>query len=103
MTLFDDVPTVDRRHAPEELERVKSSLAAPICRALIRFRKEGGEFRSEQLYEAVRAEVPCAPASVDRILRALRDSGEVSYAVLNRRESLYRVDFVIRRRGDGLA
>jgi hypothetical protein len=47
------------------------------------------QFHAADLREYVAAVHPTAPASADRILRALRQEGRISYVVLNRRASLY--------------
>lgn len=38
--------------------------------------------------------IASAPASTDRVLRMVRKSGEASYRVLNRAESLYQIESV---------
>ena len=54
---------------------------------------KGAEFRMPELLGYVRRRFPhSAPASVDRLLRQLRLDGKVDYTVVNRRQSLYRVD-----------
>tara|TARA_R110000751_G_scaffold67817_4_gene138216 strand:- start:1004 stop:1321 length:318 start_codon:yes stop_codon:yes gene_type:complete len=52
------------------------------------------EFRADDLRRAVHAELGCAPGSSDRILRTLRQSGELSYSVVSRSRSLYRIEWV---------
>ena len=52
------------------------------------------EFRADDLRRAVHAELGCAPGSADRILRTLRQSGELSYSVVSRSRSLYRIEWV---------
>jgi hypothetical protein len=52
------------------------------------------EFRADDLRRAVHAELGCAPGSSDRILRTLRQAGELSYSVVSRSRSLYRIEWV---------
>jgi hypothetical protein len=69
------------------LSRVRSTLAAPIlafCRARV-----GGEFHMAELVAAIGAHA--SPDSPSRILRDLRQRGEVEYVVVSRAASLYRV------------
>lgn len=84
-TLFDPIQR-------EEIARVSSAIGKTII-AFLRARLNNGlwEFRADELREWVAARHPGAPASADRILRALRQSGQISYTVLNRRASLYRI------------
>lgn len=52
-------------------------------------------FTSEELRAYVIKHAPeSAPASSDRILRDLRQKGELSYTLLSRSESLYQVNSV---------
>ena len=46
-------------------------------------------FRAEALRYVCEASGLMAPASADRILRALRQAGKINYVVLSRRGSLY--------------
>ncbi len=48
-------------------------------------------FRMSELTEYVASEVPSAPASPDRILRLLRKEGRLSYEVVDRAGSLYKI------------
>lgn len=83
--------------APAERQRVLSRIGAAVlafCRA--RLEQRGGEFHADDLRRAITAAALCAPASPDRILRALRQSGHLDYAVVDRRASLYRVTRVTR-------
>ena len=50
---------------------------------------DGATFHAQELRDFVAAKVPVAPSSPDRIMRDMRQSGQISYVVLNRRESLY--------------
>lgn len=52
----------------------------------------GQMFYADQLRKWVESRCgPTAPGSADRVLRDLRQKGSVSYAVVNRAKSLYRV------------
>jgi hypothetical protein len=52
----------------------------------------GQTFRLAELTAHVQKHEPnCAPGSPDRILRALRQTGEIRYELVNRSQSLYRV------------
>lgn len=84
-TLFDPLQSV-------EFARVHGAIGTTIL-AFLRARLNNGlwEFRADELREWVSARHPGAPASADRILRALRQTGQVSYRVINRRQSLYRI------------
>lgn len=85
-------PTLFDPEQREQIGRVQSAIGHSII-AFLRARLNNGvwEFRADELREWVAARHPGAPASADRILRALRQSGQISYSVLNRRKSLYRI------------
>lgn len=74
------------------MERVTSAIGRAVL-AFCRVRLAHGEpqFHADDLRSFVLRAHPTAPASADRILRALRRAGQVSYQVVNRRQSLYRV------------
>jgi hypothetical protein len=71
-----------------EFARVSSRIAKSIvefCEA-----RSGQTFHADELRAHVAQKCgPSAPGSADRILRSLRQSGHVRYALLNRRQSLY--------------
>lgn len=48
----------------------------------------------EEMVRHIRARLGIAPDSPSRILRALRQAQMIDYTVVNRRQSLYRVDRV---------
>ncbi|HKW13639.1 MAG TPA: hypothetical protein VJS69_04050 [Candidatus Krumholzibacteria bacterium] len=85
-------PTLFDPEQREQIARVQSAIGHSIL-AFLRARLNNGvyEFCADELREWVAARHPGAPASADRILRALRQAGQVSYLVVNRRASLYRV------------
>jgi Fe2+ or Zn2+ uptake regulation protein len=69
-----------------ELNRVRA-IVGPI---ILAFRETHTIFHAENLRTYVLERAPqIAPASPDRILRALRQEGVLDYVVLNRRQSLY--------------
>jgi hypothetical protein len=76
--------------APNELSRVSDRLNSAIiefCR-----RHTDKEFRMDDLRQYVNdCSILCAPASPDRILRHLRQSGKVVYELVSRPKSLYRI------------
>lgn len=78
----------------EELQRVTSVIARTILR-FCRVRLAAGhqEFHADDLRRYVGEQLaePSAPASADRILRDLRQRGVVTYEVVDRRASLYRL------------
>jgi hypothetical protein len=93
---FDFFARPPRRPRPasnaEHLQRVSSRIGASVmefCRPRV-----GQEFHMEQLVRHIRARLGIAPDSPSRILRALRQNKCLDYTVVNRRQSLYRVDRV---------
>jgi hypothetical protein len=88
-------PTLFDAEQPTELARVTGATAGAILKFLRRRMANGFvEFHADDLRGAVACEVPIAPGSADRILRDLRRAGVVSYVVVNRAQSLYRVTAV---------
>ena len=80
----------------EERARVKSRIGSLI---LLFFRQNRNlTFRMEDLrrYVELRMQGYIAPASTDRIVRHLRQRGELNYEVVSRHRSLYRILPVIR-------
>lgn len=77
---------------PENLERVKSKIGLLVLGFLDeRLRTGKPEFVISELHEWIRQRATTAPASPDRILRALRAEGRCHYRVIDRRASRYRV------------
>lgn len=76
-----------------ELDRVSSRIRGAIlefCRARL-----GQQFFADELRAHVEQQCgKTAPGSADRILRALRQDGELAYRVINRRKSLYLIEGV---------
>lgn len=78
-----------RTEQAAQLARVSANLGDRIvefCRARV-----GQTFRAAELHAACAGS---APASADRVLRALRREGRIGYVVESRSGSLYRVEFV---------
>lgn len=73
----------------EQLNRVRSKVALAILEFFGTL-QHGDTFHAQQLRDHVASLVPVAPASPDRILRDMRQRGELDYEIVNRRESLYR-------------
>ena len=70
----------------ENLERVRSKIAG----AILSFRRGREMFYIQELHDYVAERYPVAPASADRVLRALRRDGYLNYQVINRANSYYR-------------
>lgn len=76
----------------EHLERVTVRIGAAILAFCRDHRERGRRFYMDELRAFVEAHAgSVAPASPDRVLRQLRQSGRVQYRVVSRRESLYEV------------
>ena len=85
-------PTLFDIEQPAHLERVGGVIADAILGFCAKRLVAGKpEFFSNELREHVSQISPVAPASADRILRALRRAGRVRYVVVNRAKSLYRL------------
>ena len=79
-------------HNDAYLEPVSSRMGRAILE-FFRARATGSTFRAEELHQHVSAETGLsAPASADRILRALRQKGVLNYTCISRKYSLYRMD-----------
>ena len=74
----------------ENIERVKAKIGPSVIR-FIKYVGEGNTFHADDLRDWVVEETKIAPASADRILRDLRQTGQINYRVINRRKSLYEV------------
>lgn len=83
-TLFDEQQA--------QLTRVTGAIGREILKFL-RCRMANGftQFHADDLRGAVASAMSTAPGSADRVLRDLRKSGLVSYTVVDRRASLYRI------------
>jgi hypothetical protein len=70
-----------------QLKRVRSRIGECVlgfCRLY-----EGRSFTASQLHQWVDDRMTAAPGSADRILRNLRQRGEVQYTILSRAGSVY--------------
>lgn len=76
-----------------ELARCKAAIS-PLIRAFFQARAIGSQFHMAELTEYVRRLVPTAPDSAGRILRDMRQAGELNYSVVDRRKSLYQIEEV---------
>jgi hypothetical protein len=87
-------PTLFDAEQPVQLEHVSGQIAQMIL-GFVRARYRTGqvEFHADELREHIARHTDghTAPASADRILRALRKAGRVQYVVVSRRHSLYRL------------
>ena len=73
------------------LGRVRSKIGA----AIMAFCRERSTFHADDLHAHVNATCGAtAPASADRVLRDLRQDGQLDYVVEDRRRSAYRITFV---------
>ncbi len=88
--LVRETPPTPREEQRRQLARV----AGAIGEAVLAFARAhvGREFRGSELLAHVTASCgPVAPDSPSRVLRALQRTGQVSYRVVSRAESLYEV------------
>jgi hypothetical protein len=90
----EPLPLFDREQS-ENLIRVSGAISKAII-GFLRARLNNGtpEFFADELRQWVSCSLSVAPGSADRILRDLRKAGRVSYRVINRPKSLYRVESV---------
>lgn len=85
------------RGPPEQQENIArvSHRIAPTIVGYFRHRGVGAEFRVDDLRAHIARHFPgIAPDSAGRIMRDLRGRGTIDYAVINRRQSLYRITSV---------
>lgn len=76
---------------PRELARVKSVIAGLILN-FFNAREPGDRFHMAELTRFVSAHTTIAPDSAGRILRDMRQAGQLNYTVVNRRSSLYQIE-----------
>jgi hypothetical protein len=72
---------------PRELKRVSGRLASTVLDFLRS--KVGQRFRASELHAYVAERKVGAPGSADRVMRMLKASGQCSYVLINRAQSLY--------------
>jgi hypothetical protein len=73
------------------LSRVKAVIA-PLILEFCKSRGVGAQFHMVELTEFVSQKTSIAPDSAGRILRDMRQQGELNYKVVQRRESLYQIE-----------
>lgn len=78
---------------PRELRRVRAAIAGLILE-FFEVRGIGAQFHMAELMRFVNSHMIIAPDSAGRILRDMRQDGELNYAVIDRRKSLYRIEAV---------
>ena len=71
------------------LHRVTSKTSVAIAEFFAKL-EVGATFHAQELRDHVAAQVLTAPASPDRVMRKLRQVGEINYELVDRRGSLYR-------------
>jgi hypothetical protein len=71
------------------LTRVTSKTSAAIAEFFAKL-DVGATFHAQELRDHVAAQVLTAPASPDRVMRKMRQVGEINYELVDRRGSLYR-------------
>jgi len=76
---------------PRELARCKAVIA-PLILKFFSLRGVGEQFHMADLTRFVNAHTPIAPDSAGRILRDMRQGGELNYQVVDRRNSLYQIE-----------
>ena len=85
-------PTLFDAEQATELARVTGAIGRAILRfCRIKLQRGEAEFRADELRAFVAQAHHGAPASADRVLRQLRRTGQITYVVVNRRASLYRI------------
>jgi hypothetical protein len=93
LPLFSGIPAAPPVAEPSqqevELQRVKMKTSDWI-KQFFDAHQLGEQFHAEDLHEFVKAKANIAPASADRIMRDMKQSGEINYEVVNRSQSLYR-------------
>lgn len=76
---------------PRELSRCKAVIA-PIIMDFVRALGVGARFHMTDLTRYVASQTTIAPDSAGRILRDLRQAKLLNYSVVDRRQSLYRIE-----------
>jgi hypothetical protein len=93
LPLFSGIPAAPQAAEPSrqevELQRVKMKTSDWI-KQFFDAHQLGEQFHAEDLHNFVRDKANIAPASADRIMRDMKQSGEINYEVVNRSQSLYR-------------
>jgi hypothetical protein len=87
------VPQILQEEQQENLKRVKDRLSAHV-KAFCEQIGTGGRFYAEDLRRSVAEKFKGAPDSGPRILRLLRQEGQLDYSIVNRRQSLYQIEAI---------
>lgn len=103
-SLFDDLSSmvVERQAVSQQvppksteqqrqLARVSTSIGAVIV-DFFKSKKPGDLFFASELHQFVADRASIAPSSADRVMRDLRQSGEIYYSLVSRSQSQYRVE-----------
>lgn len=78
-----------------ELQRVTDSIGDVVMEFFKNHVQAGNmTFHAQELRDYVWEHVTTAPASPDRVMRALRADGVLSYDLVSRRKSEYRINWV---------
>jgi hypothetical protein len=91
----------------KQIARVSGKIAESVMDALRGWKYlygNGHEFRMSDLVDAVNERAPSikmAPDSAGRILRMLRQDGQIDYVVVNRAQSLYRLTAIMDKTHEG--
>jgi len=89
-SLFDDAFKEGNEGQSHQIERVGHRIGRYIvefCHG--RMLQRQYQFHANDLRQFVEGRFPSAPGSSDRILRDLRQKGQLNYVIINRRDSLY--------------
>lgn len=92
LPLFSGIPAQPPTEPPptrqqQELDRVSSKISDWI-KLFFDAHQVGEQFHADDLHNFVKAKANIAPASADRVMRDLRQRGEINYEV-SRSESKY--------------
>jgi len=88
-----EAPPVNTPHLENVTARIRDSIAF-FC--TVRLLRNVPDFHADDLRQHVEDDVgTVAPGSADRILRHMRQKGQLDYTVMDRAKSLYQVHWVI--------
>lgn len=73
-----------------QLDRVRGKIG-PGIEAFFRDHRGQEFYAADVLAYLAARDIPCAPASADRVMRDLRASGKIMYVVVDKSRSLYRI------------
>ena len=92
---FSALPATEANAQAQQRERVRRGIAPFIldwCRHRVNLNHP--QFRMDELRAHIEGWGHRAPDSAGRILRLLRQEGAIKYSVVNRAQSLYRIEEV---------